>query len=550
MVRSRNRFFLFTCLIIIALLVLLSPVSAVTETGSVSKSAGTCSITSCLGLPLGTGVKTTPVQGPVSKTYVPPPGIMPVIVLQGSPYEMGYQYGLAAPEYIAITRDAAWATALSKNSYAEIRDNCSISQSYISSELTAFDFPAFFLGMSDAMNDQGISFSPVDPIVMSYYGGRGGPVPEEHCTAFAAYGNVTNRGMIAGVNFDYFQVPANSYEVLLAMYPENGYPALIPAGAGRLGSNAVVNEKGLVYFLSTAPSDGKGDLGPGISGFLEIPYVGMTAATVPEAEQELLSMTRGFSLNRLLADTSGNAEVLEATRVRSAIRSPDNGSYLIATNHYRNPVMKPSQKIWDAEVYYPSTYYRYITVEKEIRNNTGNFNFGNARNILSLRNWWDGKQWHMNDPWSTNTINRFRSDNVASTYSLIALPEENIVSVCTGNPGMPYWGARAAGQTGTYINYTISKKPETMVYRLRTDADAGFWKTLQVLGNNPDPDIARRYAAAEDRYWEAVWWHNRGVLENDRTAQAVAFGKSATGFSDVIASLGEIQSLCRNMAKP
>ena len=63
-----------------------------------------------------------------------------------------------------------------------------------------------------------------------------------------------------------------------------------------------------------------------------------------------------------------------------------------------------------------------------------------------------------------------------------------------------------------------------------------------MMGDNPDPEIARRYAATENQYWEAVWWHNRGVLEKDRTRQAVAFGTSATGFSNVIASLEDIQS--------
>ena len=110
---------------------------------------------------------------------------MPVVVLQGSPYEMGYQYGLQAPDYIAEVRDAAWASARSKSSYAEVMENCSIYEEYITNELTEFDFPSFFQGMSDAMNDQGVPFSPADPVVMLYYGGRQGPVPpiEEHCTA-------------------------------------------------------------------------------------------------------------------------------------------------------------------------------------------------------------------------------------------------------------------------------------------------------------------------------------------------------------------------------
>jgi len=486
------------------------------------------------------------ITGPVSDTYVAPPGIMPVVVLTGSPYEMGYQYGLEVPEYIAVARDAAWASALSKNSYAEVMDNCSISRQYIRTELPAFDFPAFFKGMSDAMNEQGIPFTPDDPLVMQYYGARQGPGPEEHCTAFAAFGNTTGGTMLVGENFDYYTVPSNSYSVLLALYPDKGHAAIVPSGAGRSGSNAVMNDQGLVYVMSAGPSQGPGDTGPGITGFLEIPYVGMTAGSVGEAEQFLLNSTRAFALNHLLADTTGNAEVIEATRSRYALRYPTdtgNTGHIIATNFYLNPAMKPSQPVWDPLNYYPSSYYRYITAEKELRDNAGNVSYAKARDILSLTAWWDGTSWHRDDPFSTNTINRFRPD-VASLYSFIAVPGEGVVSVCTGNPGMPYWGTRASGQTGTYVNYTIGRTPAAMVYQLRTDADATMWTTMKTMGMHPDDDVTRLYAAGEDRYWEAVYWHNRGTIATDRTARAVAFGRAATGFSEVIAWSGQIQALC------
>jgi hypothetical protein len=484
--------------------------------------------------------------GPVSGTYIAPPGVMPVVVMSGSPYEMGYQYGLQAPDYIAIVRDAAWASALSRNSYAGVMDNCSISRRYIETELTEFDFPTFFKGISDAMNDQGIEFTPDDPIVMLYYGGRQGPGPDEHCTAFAALSNTTGGGLIAGVNFDYYQVPSNSYTVLLALYPDKGHAAIIPSGAGRTGSNAMVNDQGLVYMMPSGPSQGPGDTGPGITGFLELPYVAMTAGSVDEAEQFLLNSTRAFALNHVLADTSGNAEVIEATRSRYAIRYPnDTGStdHLIAANHYLNTGMKPSQRTWDPLAYNPSSYYRSVTAEKELADHAGTFNYTTARELLSLTDWWDGSVWHRDDPFSTNTINRFRPD-VASLYSFIAMPDEGVVSVCTGNPGMPYWGTRTAGQTGTYVNYTIGKTPTAMVYVLRTDADAMQWKAIQAMGRHPDSGVTRLYEASQERYWEAVWWHNRGIIETDRDAKAVALGKAATGFSEVIAWSGQIQALC------
>jgi len=402
------------------------------------------------------------------------------------------------------------------------------------------------------MNAQGYAFTPDDPIVMLYYGGRQGPGPEEHCTAFAAFGNTTqssmNGSMIVGENFDYYPLPANTYAVVLALYPDKGHAAILPAGAGRTGTAAMINDQGLVYIMNSAPFQGQGDTGSGITGFLEIPYVAMTAGTVDDAQQFLLNSTRAFALNHLLADKSGNAEVIEATRSRYAIRYPGdtgNADYIIATNHYLNTAMKPSQPIWDPLKYYPSSYYRYITVQKELSDNAGNVSYSTARTLFSLTNWWDGTTWHLNDPFSTNTINRFRPD-AATMYSFIALPDEGIVSICTGNPGITTWGTRASGLTGTYVNYTVGKTPTALVYDLRTQADAMQWGSMNAMGTHPDPDseVARLYAASEDTYWEAVWWHDRGVLEKDRTARAVALGKAATGFSEVIAWSGQIQSLC------
>jgi len=483
-----------------------------------------------------------PIPEPVSKAPVPPPGVMPVVVLQGSPYEMGYQYGLQVPEYIAIVRDAAWATALSGKSADEVVDSCFVYREFIEENLTGFEFTQFFEGMSDAMSEQGYPFTPLDPIVMLYYGGRSGPVPEEHCTAFAAFGNATNGSTISGVNFDYYPVTSNSYAVVLALYPDNGYSCILPSGAGRSGSSSVVNEHGLVYIVTSAPSQGAGDTGPGITGFLELPYVGMTAGNVTEAERALLSMTRGFALNRLLADSSWAVEVLESTRVRYAIRYPDSGDFIIATNHYANPAMQPSQKIWDPLQYNPSSYYRYITSEKMIRD-SGTMNYTLSQELLSSCDWWDGEEWHRDDPWSANTINRFRPD-VATLYSLIAVPGEQVVSICLGNPDMPFWGTRAAGLTGTYVNITVGATPETMVYRLRTDAEAEMWSAVKAMGRSPETVAAAEWATLEGRYWEGVWWHNRGTLEQTTTDRAVAFGKAATAFSDVIAHSAQIRECC------
>jgi hypothetical protein len=300
--------------------------------------------------------------------------------------------------------------------------------------------------------------------------------------------------------------------------------------------------------VSSAPSQGPGDTGPGITGFLELPYIGITAGSVREAEPVLINMTRGFALNHVLADPSGDIEVIEATRARYAIRtSCDTGTcdYIITTNHYKNPAMKSSQKIWDPLAYYPSSYYRYITAEEMLKTRSGSLSYAETKEILSSTDWWDGSEWHRNDPWSSNTINRFRPD-VTTLYSFIALPGDHLVSICSGNPGVPFWGTRAAGQTGTYVNYTVGVPPATFVYNLKTEAEIMMWNAFTAMGKCPESPPAARWDSIEDRYWEGVWWHDRAVLEKDRSAKMVAFGKAATAYSEVIARAGEIESACKN----
>jgi len=491
-------------------------------------------------------------ESPVSAVYTPPPGIMPIVVLQGNPYEMGYQYGLQARNYIALVRDAAWASALSVNSSEEVLEKCDIYRGYISSELTKFEFSTFFQGISDSMNDQGVKFSPTDCIVMNYWGGKKGPEPGEHCTAMAAFGDSTEgRGVIAGVNFDYYLVPSNTYEVILALFPKEGHPCIIPTGIGRMGSNAAFNDEGLIYILAAAAQQGPGDYGPGITGFLEIPYVSITCSSVPHAEAFLTNSTRMMGLNHFLVDACGNAEVLEATRARFAIRKPGENNetdYIIASNFYKNQSMKPSQKIWDPLEYYPSAYYRYITAEKMLDDNFGKVNYSTFVQILSLTDWWNGQRWILGDQWSSNTINRFRPD-VASLYSIIMVQDDHLISICTGNPGWTSWGNLAPEQTGTYVNLTVGKSPENLVFNLRSNANASMWKAVQTLGKAPPKKTKDLWDQIRDRYWRGVWWLDHAVLETNATLRAVAWGRSATNFSEVIAMSEDLQSYNRSIPR-
>jgi hypothetical protein len=274
----------------------------------------------------------------------------------------------------------------------------------------------------------------------------------------------------------------------------------------------------------------------------------MRAQSVPEAEGLIVNFTQVFGLNHLIADPSGRAEVIESTRARHAIRRMgENGEkgYLIATNHYMNQSMKSSQPVWDPLEYYPSSHYRYITAEKQIAAAERGLNYTGVRDILALTDWWDGKEWHYDDPWSGNSINRFEKD-IVTLYSLIAVPADCVVSICSGNPGTPYLGTLSSGETGSYVNYSLGDSPEDMVQELKSDARTAMRRTGLLITSHSLERVIDQWAHAEDNYSEGVWWLDRAISEDDRTARAVALGRSATAFSMVLATVGEIQRTSRD----
>jgi len=124
---------------------------------------------------------------------------------------------------------------------------------------------------------------------------------------------------------------------------------------------------------------------------------------------------------------------------------------------------------------------------------------------------------------------------VCPLYSFIAAPDLNQVLVCLGNPGKPWWGTKAPGQTGTYVTVPVGKTPEYLVYQLKNDADARMWETVPDMDPNSFDERENQWAALEEQYWNGVWWQNRGVLEQDQNMKMMAFGKAATNFSYVIA---------------
>ena len=96
------------------------------------------------------------------------------------------------------------------------------------------------------------------------------------------------------------------------------------------------------------------------------------------------------------------------------------------------------------------------------------------------------------------------------------------------------------------MNYSLGDSPEAMVQELKSQARMAMWRTVPLMAESPSEKVIGRWAEAENQYCEGVWWLDRAMLEDGKTFRAVALGRSATAFSMVLATVGEIQRTCRD----
>jgi hypothetical protein len=94
-----------------------------------------------------------------------PPGILPVVVLSGSDYEMGYQYGQQAGPYLEIETEAKWASALQRFCREKIPSMLKGNQSFIK-KYTPENIE-IMKGIADGATASGFQLSYTDVLLMN-----------------------------------------------------------------------------------------------------------------------------------------------------------------------------------------------------------------------------------------------------------------------------------------------------------------------------------------------------------------------------------------------
>lgn len=283
--------------------------------------------------------KPQPEAGPQSEAGPLPPSIMPVIILQGSDYEMGYQYGQQAGQYIEIAKDRQWALRLAKMSYEDVIYELKGYQYYIKILPEVIEE---MKGMADGATDAGYEVSYADVLLINCQW-TGFPVeaptyppvppdeelPPTECSNFAAWGSATTDGsLICGSSYD----TNTTWHLALVAFPDNGNSYISVVRAGELSDFPSINSKGVFLGLMGGFAPRDVDWNYGIPWTCHFPHLLQNADSAAEALDMLFEWQLAISENYLIADVNGNAFVAEVSAAFKAFREP--GQYTTGEEEY------------------------------------------------------------------------------------------------------------------------------------------------------------------------------------------------------------------------
>jgi len=295
------------------------------------------------------------VRDSAGQVPVIPPDILPVVFLQGSDHEMGLQYGKQAGEYILKVVESYWAEALERFSRKEVMKALKANQYYI--RKYAPECITIMRGIAQGMNEDGHPVQYADILLIN---GTLPPPESSHypseaaaetlfskkCSVCSAWGPATREGKLIGL--DTLDSGEAHYGVLIVAFPREGHAYMTGAQAGAIGSHFLMNHRGL--FIGNSGGGGsvrERDQDYGISWFCGLPHMIRFCSNAREARKMITDWQIDIPENFHLADTRGNAWVVEKTAALQAVRkSGDFGErdFLFSTNNYLCGKMKVTKK--------------------------------------------------------------------------------------------------------------------------------------------------------------------------------------------------------------
>ncbi len=484
-----------------------------------------------------------------------PPDIMPVVVLSGSDYEMGFQYGQQAGHLIERLKDAEWASALQRMSREEMDHEIKAIQYFI--KKFAPEAIDQIRGIADGATAAGyaVSYSDVlllncrlpNPESASYPAeAEKEAVPPKGCSVCSAWGSASKDGRLIGM--DTHDIGDALYQLVIVAFPDEGNHYICGAQAGEIGDHFLMNNKGL--FVGNSGGGGSPraeDTDYGLSWSVSLPHLVRFSNNAVEARDMLLPWKINIPENFHFVDIKGNAFVVEKTSAIQCVRKSgdfEEKDFLFSTNNYlteKMRVTKEGEFIGQHGGYGVMTAIpRNMLLWDMLHNYHGHVDASFIKMILRFPG--DGPPHPPSGGWETKVL-RPSNSRVA-----VVLPDDGdkgMVHICTGPAGRVIPATvnpRGRRSTYPYINgthtfyrLTLAAGPKEVVVEAQKAAKEDIATAYAELmdmnytdtGYAPLNDL---YALANREYYQGNNFYSKALLSSGHEANFY-FSKATTAFT-------------------
>ncbi len=498
---------------------------------------------------------------------VPPPGIVPVVMVQGSDYAMGFQYGQQAAPYIDLMKEASWVSVLESQDRIGIRAVLDERQGFIDKYTPEANDQ--MKGMAAGAKAAGFDISFEDILVINCMPKKlpaGSPAGasketvrelEEHCSVFAAWGGATTDGrMIFGDSKD----SIFNQQVVIMAYPDTGNAYMTGCRAGELAEHFSMNNKGLFIGTGNNPSRRDIDLGHGLHKAFSMQHILRFADNAEAARDMFVGWEYPNATNFIFADTQGQASVVERTNASSPVRVMgdfDEDDFIYSTNTAMTDEMGQAMGGRDFidhagwEVPGGSAIPRSQFVWNMLHHYHGKVDMDFATMMWRFS---DHPDPHSQAP-EDFVIERDQKighrENIRVAVGMPDHGDGGVVHICTGpatrrihRPTSRHRDCFQIGETNSFYTLRLAEGPRQVVKKARDDAHdamaAAYFELSKLSFNDGGYGVLHEiYDRAVGEYYDGVHAYHKGCLAEGDDA-LLQFARGATALTRAQAHAGQV----------
>jgi len=493
-----------------------------------------------------------------------PPSIMPIAILSGSEYEMGYQYGQQLASLLSWKKDAVWAESLKEfgSSEAIIRE-LKTSLHYIRASIPSV--VDGLTGMADGATAAGCELSFIDCLLInakprkptetaSYPSAAADEkLPSDGCSSWSAWGKTTKGGkLICAKSSDSLFVP----QVTIIAFPGEGNSYLATALVGELADTPCMNSRGLFMGSSGGFAKRAIDFDYGTSTTCGYQHLLRFADNASQAKDMFLRWKYPRCTNVQFSDINGDACVVEITAALSSIRkSGDYGErdFIYSTNNFFNDEMKDSlagtefieHGGWLGGGWSISSIARNLQMWNMLHNYSGEVDLEFAKMMWRFPG--NPPPAPINETSYYNSRGADWDQKIGNQFNrriAIMLPDRGnngVAYICTGSAGSVVYPLHPGGHcfpiapTHSFYRITLGSNPEEVIEAAQQEAHACIAAAYQELMGITCSDtryapLNALFALANTEYYEGVHLAHKSFLANGSESLGYS-SRAATAFT-------------------